>query len=41
MQYEYHYYWSNDRIPAEIDFVIQYEDRILLIEVKAEDNVQR
>ena len=34
------YYWSNDRTPAEIDFVIQYEDRILPIEVKAEENVR-
>lgn len=34
------YYWSNDRTPAEIDFVIQHEDRILPIEVKAEENVR-
>lgn len=34
------YYWSNDRTPAEIDFIIQYEDRILPIEVKAEENVR-
>lgn len=34
------YYWSNDRTPAEIDFIIQHEDRILPIEVKAEENVR-
>uniref|UniRef100_A0AB33JB83 ATP-binding protein n=1 Tax=Prevotella sp. GTC17260 TaxID=3236796 RepID=A0AB33JB83_9BACT len=34
------YYWSNDTSPAEIDFVIQTEDRAIPIEVKAEENVR-
>jgi len=34
------YYWSNDRTPAEIDFIIQTGDRIVPIEVKAEENVR-
>lgn len=34
------YYWSNDSTPAEIDFVIQMEDRVIPIEVKAEENVR-
>ncbi len=34
------YYWSNDKTPAEIDFIIQEESRIVPIEVKAEDNVR-
>lgn len=34
------YYWSNDRTPAELDFVIQTEDRVIPIEVKAEENVR-
>lgn len=34
------YYWSNARTPAEIDFVIQREDEIIPIEVKAEENVR-
>lgn len=34
------YYWSNDTSPAEIDFVIQTEDRVIPIEVKAEENVR-
>lgn len=34
------YYWSNARTPAEIDFVIQHEDEIIPIEVKAEENVR-
>lgn len=34
------YYWSNDTTPAEIDFVIQNEDRAIPIEVKAEENVR-
>lgn len=34
------YYWSSDKSPAEIDFVIQTEDRVIPIEVKAEENVR-
>lgn len=34
------YYWSNDRTPAEIDFIIQHTDRVIPIEVKAEENVR-
>ncbi|RRD02536.1 ATP-binding protein [Prevotella sp. OH937_COT-195] len=34
------YYWSNYKTPAEIDFVIQTEDRVIPIEVKAEENVR-
>jgi predicted AAA+ superfamily ATPase len=34
------YYWSNDKTPAEIDFVIQYEDKAIPIEVKAGENVR-
>lgn len=34
------YYWSSDTTPAEIDFVIQTDDRVIPIEVKAEENVR-
>jgi predicted AAA+ superfamily ATPase len=34
------YYWSNDATPAEIDFVIQQGDRVVPVEVKAEENVR-
>lgn len=34
------YYWSNDTTPAEIDFVVQTETRVIPIEVKAEENVR-
>ena len=34
------YYWSNDTSPAEIDFVVQTADRVIPIEVKAEENVR-
>lgn len=33
------YYWSSDKTPAEIDFVVQ-TDRVIPIEVKAEENVR-
>ena len=33
-------YWSNDAGQAEVDFIIQYENKILPIEVKAEENLQ-
>lgn len=31
---------SNAKIPAEIDFVVQYNNRVVPVEVKAEDNVR-
>ncbi|MDR3048397.1 MAG: ATP-binding protein [Elusimicrobiota bacterium] len=34
------YYWANDKNTAEIDFIIQYENGIIPIEVKSEDNVK-
>lgn len=34
------YYWSNDRTPAEIDFVVQNHTRVIPIEVKAEENIR-
>lgn len=34
------YYWSSDSTPAEIDFVVETEDRVIPIEVKAEENVK-
>lgn len=34
------YYWSNCKTPAEIDFVEQYDGRVVPIEVKAEENVR-
>jgi len=34
------YYWSSERSSGEVDFVVQYDDRIYPIEVKAEENLQ-
>lgn len=34
------YYWSADRSTAEVDFVIQYRDIVVPVEVKAEENLQ-
>ena len=34
------YYWSNVKTPSEIDFIIQDNQRIIPIEVKAEENVR-
>ena len=34
------YYWSNSKTPAEIDFIVQHENRIIPMEVKAEENVR-
>lgn len=34
------YYWSSDKTPAEIDFVVQIDSRVIPIEVKAEENVR-
>ena len=33
-------YWANDGKHAEVDFIIQYENEIIPIEVKAEENLQ-
>jgi predicted AAA+ superfamily ATPase len=34
------YYWSNDKTSAEVDFAIQSQDRVIPVEVKAEENVK-
>ena len=34
------YYWSSERTPAEIDFVVQTARRVVPVEVKAEENVR-
>lgn len=34
------YYWSSENTPAEIDFVVQTEQRVAPIEVKAEEKVR-
>lgn len=34
------FYWSNSATPAEIDFIIQHNNRIIPIEVKASTNVR-
>ncbi|MBM3404067.1 MAG: ATP-binding protein [Bacteroidetes bacterium] len=34
------YYWSSDTARAELDFVIRHNDRIIPIEVKAEENLK-
>ncbi len=34
------YYWSAEKSTAEIDFVIQYQNKVIPIEVKAEENLQ-
>lgn len=34
------YYWSSDKTPAEIDFVLQTDQRVIPVEVKAEENVR-
>ena len=34
------YYWSSDKTPAEIDFVLQTDQRVISVEVKAEENVR-
>ena len=33
-------YWSADNATAELDFVVQNEDKLLPVEVKAEENLQ-
>ena len=34
------YYWTNERSQAEIDYLIQYEDNIVPVEVKATTNLK-
>ena len=34
------YYWTNDRSTAEVDFILQYEDDIVPVEVKASENLK-
>jgi predicted AAA+ superfamily ATPase len=34
------FYWANEKSTAEIDFVVQYDDRIIPIEVKSGGNVR-
>lgn len=34
------YYWSSEKTPAEIDFIIQQDNKIIPVEVKAEVNVR-
>ncbi|MCQ2207123.1 MAG: ATP-binding protein [Paludibacteraceae bacterium] len=34
------YYWSADNSKGEIDFIVQHDDKIVPIEVKAEENLQ-
>lgn len=36
----YPYYWSSENSKGEVDFVVQHEDIIIPIEVKAEENLQ-
>ncbi len=34
------YYWSAERSASEVDFIVQYKDLVIPIEVKAEENLQ-
>src|SRR5690554_3580076 len=34
------YYWSSENSRGELDFIVQYEDTLVPIEVKAEENLQ-
>ena len=34
------FYWTNDKSTAEVDFVIQHEEKIIPIEVKATENLK-
>lgn len=34
------YYWSSEKSGAEIDFMVQYGENVIPIEVKAEENLQ-
>lgn len=34
------FYWTSEQVTAEIDFILQFEDKIIPIEVKAEENLR-
>ena len=34
------YYWSSDKSDGEIDFLIQYQNQFIPLEVKASENLQ-
>jgi hypothetical protein len=34
------YYWSIEKSTAEIDFLVQFADNVIPVEVKAEENLQ-
>ena len=34
------YYWSSDKGKAEIDFIVQHYNKIIPLEVKAEENLK-
>jgi predicted AAA+ superfamily ATPase len=34
------YYWANDKNTAEVDFVIQFQDMIIPIEIKSGENIK-
>ena len=34
------YYWSADKSTAELDFIVEYKNKIVPVEVKAEENLQ-
>jgi len=34
------FYWTNDKSTAEVDFILQYENEIIPIEVKASENLK-
>lgn len=40
MENAFTYYYTNDDSTLEIDFLVQYGNKILPIEVKAEENLQ-
>jgi len=34
------YYWTGERSSSEVDFIVQFKDKVVPIEVKAEENLQ-
>ena len=34
------FYWSSEKSTAEIDFLLQYQDKLIPVEVKSEENLQ-
>src|SRR3990172_11504289 len=34
------FYWSSEKSTAEIDFLLQYQDKLITVEVKSEENLQ-